>query len=406
MIPRRFLLFVAAAFVLQFQMYAQLRMMLIILSLAQFQLEGRAFLRLFEIRRRRRNRRGHPYFWVLPRPADSWFDIHYNDPRIPDEYFRKQLRMRRATFRLLLDVLRPYITRQNTRFRRCIEPEKVLAIGLTRLAHGGTYVSIGPGFNVGTTTVIEAVEDVVTGLVSIKHDYIKFPETEAQVVETRETFEELSDLPNVAGAIDCTHVTIKAPTDSRVDYFSRFQRYDIIVQAVADGKKRFLDVAAGFPGSLHDARVLRNSRLYRRCENQELLTGPTVNVLGREIGPYLVADSAYFLAPWLQKVYPEETQDPDEIAFNEELSSARVSVECAFGILKSRWRILTKQIESGVSSVSDTVVACAVLHNFCINAGDEWEWDDGDDDGGNDNDANVLRDGDDIRELLKEYIAM
>ena len=35
MIPRCFLLFVAAAFVLQFQMYAQLRMMLIILSLAQ-----------------------------------------------------------------------------------------------------------------------------------------------------------------------------------------------------------------------------------------------------------------------------------------------------------------------------------------------------------------------------------
>ena len=77
-------------------------------------------------------------------------------------------------------------------------------------------------------------------------------------------------------------------------YFSRFQRYDIIVQAVADGKRRFLDVAAGFPGSLHDARVLRNSRLYRRCENQELLTGPTMNVLGREIGQYLVADSAFF----------------------------------------------------------------------------------------------------------------
>ena len=100
---------------------------------------------------------------------------------------------------------------------------------------------------------------------------------------------------------------------------------------MADGKKRFLDVAAGFPGALHDARVLRNSRLYSRCENQELLTGPTMNVLGRAIGPYLVADRAYFLAPWLQKVYPEGTLDPDGIAYNEELSSARVSVECAFG---------------------------------------------------------------------------
>jgi len=99
-----------------------------------------------------------------------------------------------------------------------------------------------------------------------------------------------------------------------------------------------------------------------------------MHVLSREIGPYLVADSAYFLAPWLQKVYPEGMQDPYKIAFNEKLSSARVSVECTFGIFKSYWRILTKQIESGVGSVSDTVVACAILHNFCINAGAvEWE---------------------------------
>ena len=32
--------------------------------------------------------------------------------------------------------------------------------------------------------------------------------------------------------------------------------------------------------------------------------------------------------------------------------------------------------------------------------------DDGDDDEGIDNDGNILRDGEDIRELLKEYIAM
>lgn len=126
---------------------------------------------------------------------------------------------------------------------------------------------------------------------------------------------------------------------------------------MAAGKKRFLDVAAGFPGSLYDVRVLRNSHLYRRCKNQELLTGPTMNVPAERL-VHICGDSAYFLAPWLQKVYSEGTQDPDEIAFNEELSSARVSVECTFGILKSHWRILTKQIKSGVGSVSDTVVAC------------------------------------------------
>jgi len=29
----------------------------------------------------------------LAQPAESWFDIHYNDPTIPQEYFRQQLRV-------------------------------------------------------------------------------------------------------------------------------------------------------------------------------------------------------------------------------------------------------------------------------------------------------------------------
>ena len=31
--------------------------------------------------------------WALPRPAESWFDMHYNDATIPQEYFRQQLRV-------------------------------------------------------------------------------------------------------------------------------------------------------------------------------------------------------------------------------------------------------------------------------------------------------------------------
>ena len=40
-------------------------------------------------------------------------EIHYNDRRIPEEYFRKQLRMNRRTFDMLLNVLRPAVL--NTR---------------------------------------------------------------------------------------------------------------------------------------------------------------------------------------------------------------------------------------------------------------------------------------------------
>ena len=59
--------------------------------------------------------------------------------------------------------------------RDCVPPEKVLAIGLYRLAHGNSYESMAPALNVGRTTAIEAVQDVVNQLYELRNHYIKFP---------------------------------------------------------------------------------------------------------------------------------------------------------------------------------------------------------------------------------------
>lgn len=124
-----------------------------------------------------------------------------------------------------------------------------------------------------------------------------------------ETFADLTNLQNVVGAIDGSHVRIEAPVDSAADYFSHYQQHDFIIQAVVNGKKHFLDFACGFPGSMHDGCVLRQSRIFTRAEWGELLTIPTENVSGRQIGLYLVGDSAYPLSPWLMKPFPEGTRD-------------------------------------------------------------------------------------------------
>ena len=274
-------------------------------------------------RRQRRLLRA-PYAWSVPRPVESWFDLHYYDPTIPQEFFRQQLRVTRNTFNQILNTLNHRLVRQQSRFRDPLPPEKILALGLYRLGHGNSYVSIGPSFNVGKATVIEAVQDVVEALYEIRNEHIKFPENEAETRAAIETFQDLSDLPNIVGAIDGSHVRIKAPKDSPVDYFSRYQQHDFIIQAVVNGQKLFLDFACGYPGSMHDARVLRRSSIFRRAEGGDILIAPTVNINGNEIGPYLVGDSAYPLSPWLMKPYPEGTRDRAEIKFNKELSSARV----------------------------------------------------------------------------------
>ena len=178
---------------------------------------------------------------------------------------------------------------------------------------------------------------------------------------------------------------------------------DVVVQAVADEEKRFLDIAAGFPGSMHDSRVLSNSSLYCWITNNELLLGPAVRVGGREIKPLLLGDSAYPLSTWLLKLFPEGKSDPEEINFNKELSWARVSVECAFGILKGHWRILQKWLDSDIAFTNQIIIACCVLHNFCIEAGDLR-----DKDGDEREDDFPVRDGNadgtNLRDFLKEYL--
>jgi hypothetical protein len=254
--------------------------------------------------------------------------------------------------------------------------------------------------NVGKATVYEAFHEVVNALYEKRNDYIKFPETVAETAASIHTFTPFTDLPVVAGAIDGTHIKIKAPKENAADYFSRYHQHDVTLQGIVNGRKLFIDAAAGYPGSLHDSRVCRNSTIYQRAENGDVLAaGPMHRIGSREIQPYLLGDSAYTIAPWLQKPYPEGTRDPDEIAFNYQLSKARVKVECAFGILKSRWRILDYVTEGrNVGFISKIIIASCI---FCILAGDEWE---DEDNRGNDgpNNNNVLRDGDDIRELLKE----
>ena len=105
------------------------------------------------------------------------------------------------------------------------------------------------------------------------------------------------------------------------------------------------------------------------------------------------------------KPYPEATHDPGEITFNKELSSARVAIECAFGRLKSRLRILQKRLDSRITFSVKIAIPCAVLHNFCIKTGEEWEDDvyDGDDYRGNEHNNEFMQDGEDIRELLKFF---
>ena len=141
-----------------------------------------------------------------------------------------------------------------------------------------------------------------------------------------------------------------------------------------DHEYKFLDVCVGWPGSVHDARKLGNSKSYAKCESGSFLPNwPTI--CNSTVPLVMLGDPAYPLKTWLMKPFSDTGLTQRQRKFNYRLSRAYVVVECAFGRLKGRWRSLLKRNDSKMTNIPTLVTACCVLHNrFKLN-GDACEED-------------------------------
>ena len=229
-----------------------------------------------KIRQQRRRRaafaRRRRAAWVYPRPQ-GWFEEMYEN-QVMSSLWKNDFRVSKDTFDYICQMLGPDLTRQNTRFRRAIPLTKRVGIALWRLGTGNSYRTTGITFGQGKSTVIKICENFMEALIRHKNEFIHFPTDARDVAQAIRKMETVAGLPNAVGAIDGSHVSIKAPQVNHEDYFNRKQNYSINLQGVVDASGKFIDVSTGWPGSIHDARVLRLSTLYTRAENNDILTEP------------------------------------------------------------------------------------------------------------------------------------
>uniref|UniRef100_K7EYP6 DDE Tnp4 domain-containing protein n=1 Tax=Pelodiscus sinensis TaxID=13735 RepID=K7EYP6_PELSI len=175
--------------------------------------------------------------------------------------------------------------------------------------------------------------------------------------------------PNCGGALDATHIPIRAP-EHRAAHFTNKKGYcSIVLQALVDHRGHFLDVCAGWSGRAHDARILSNSGLFRRLEVGTYFPRQELTVRDVPMPICIIGDVAYPLLPWLMLPY---TGRPDQnwARFNDHLNRARNQVECAFGCLKARFHCLLTHLEMGERNATEVVAMCCVLHNVVVRRGE------------------------------------
>ena len=285
--------------------------------------------------------------------------------------------MSRETFQIVCNELRPHLQRQVTRFRHPVTVEARVAVTIWRLATNIEYRTIAALFGLGRSTVGEIVIDTCEAInTQLMSRYIRVPH-EDSLQDIVDGFRHQWGFPQAIGAIDGTHIPILRPQESASDYYNRKGYYSVLMQGVVDFRGLFMDVNIGWPGKVHDARVLVNSSFYRKCNSGIMFPDWRSNLGGLDVPLVILGDPAYPLMSWLIKPYLENSgTTPQERYFNYRLSRARMVVENSFGRLKGRWRCLMKRIDAHISNVPGIVGACVVLHNMCEIYGDHClqEW--------------------------------
>lgn len=155
-------------------------------------------------------------------------------------------------------------------------------------------------------------------------------------------------------------------------YKNRKGFFGVIVQAFCDSDTKFHFWECSWPGATPDITAYKSTSLYAR-----FLRGRLPN------WAHLVLDEAYssiggnhHLTPFSrhQLLKCKEVEGDHEYcklkAFNNMLSSQRITIERAFGILVRRWGILWRPLEYSIANVTLIIQVCAKLHNRCV---DTWK---------------------------------
>ena len=258
--------------------------------------------------------------WMHPR-SFAWIEMveqSYND-----ELWYSNFRVTKASFRFLLDAIRNDIKHRDTDMRFAISAERRLEMTLYFLASTAEYRTIGNLFGVSKAFVCLCIREVCYAITKRLSYVIHFPQGN-ELIEVIRSYENKWDFPMCAGEIDGTHIPIRAPIESNVEYVNRKGYHSILMQAVVDANYLYRDVVIGWPGSVHDARVFSNSEIFKKGDKNKLFHPDlTREINGEDVPPLILADPAYPLLPWIMKGYPRNSNAPrSQRVFNYRLSRA------------------------------------------------------------------------------------
>ncbi|KAM5180620.1 uncharacterized protein ACMZJ9_001121 [Mantella aurantiaca] len=316
---------------------------------------------------RRRRRR----YWVHPiltnRPSMGEFHMLYGQLRDHPEKFSSYFRMCIASFDELLALVSDTVQHDDTNYRVSISPIERLVVTLRFLSTGASYTALHYEFRIGKSTISTFVPETCKAMWNILVPIFMVMPNKDKWLEIADMFWDRTKFPNCLGAIDGKHIRIVMPPTSGSIFFNYKKYFSLVLMAVTDANYHFVAIDVGSYGSAADSTVFQSSVFNQRL-TQGQLDIPEPRPLPGTTEPLIpmvfVADEAFGISNNLMRPYSSRSLNPIRTNFNFRLSRARRMVECTFGILANKWRVLHTPICLDVENVVEVVKATCILHNF------------------------------------------
>nr|CAH7754653.1 unnamed protein product [Callosobruchus chinensis] len=179
-------------------------------------------------------------------------------------------------------------------------------------------------------------------------------------------FEKFSNFPHCICAIDGKHIRLIQPTHTGSLYCNYKHYFSIVLLAVCDANYSFTYIDVGAYGKSSDSAIFKDNDL------------PEANSLienNDNIPHVIVGDEAFGLHDNVMRPYGGHHLSYQQKIFKYRLSRARRYIECTFGILSNKWRILHRPVNVNIDLAENIVKICCILHNF-VRSRDGYAYDD------------------------------
>jgi len=174
--------------------------------------------------------------------------------------FKEKFRPSRPEAEFVLQRIGQYllISQKNM----ALNPNQQLLVALHWLGNGSAYHGIADMQGTSKSTVCRVLERVVIATVDyLFQDVVRWPDNVGNIAAD---FLRLGGFPSVCGCVDGTLIKLDAPIANEEQYVDRHGKHSLNVMMVCGPDYSFYYVNSRWPGSVHDARVMRTSSLARR----------------------------------------------------------------------------------------------------------------------------------------------